>query len=402
MTWYLPYGIQIVFRYPERLWAAGLIVFLLLLACLEIKRRRIVLRDPWLALHLPLSSLSSFGKKIIWWLAASAALCCMVAAFAIPERKIITKEKVYGQMRLTFIFDVSLSMVRAEDVKPNRMRAAKDMIIGFLDMLAHDQELQGRYQLALIPFAGTAQPLFLTFTASREEFLANLEEINERTISLQGTSVLAALLGYESLLSRYPPREETTDIAILISDGGQEEGREGEKKFFPAVINDIREVVRMYTAKNIKIHSWQFMVSTIGIGKVEIDKIGKRIAKPVELIIRDSGGNFDSFYREDSKNPQSPVLTSRLDEETLMEIARLGGGSYYHFSDIQTLAHAFRELILAHRMLVDEIPRYQFEPMIQWFLVPALVLWYVLFGFGDWIKKIIYGVPRFVKKMFVI
>lgn len=401
MTWYLPYGIQVVFRYPERLWVAVLVVFLLLLAWQEMKRRRIVLQDPWLTLHLPFSSLSSSGKKIIWWLMASVALCCMVAAFAVPERKSVDKEKVYGQLRLTFIFDVSISMVRAEDVKPNRMRGAKDMIIGFLDMLAHDQELQGRYQLALIPFAGTAQSLFLTFTASREEFLANLEEINERTISRQGTSVLAALLGYQSLLSRHPPREETTDIAILISDGGKEEGREGEKNFFPAVINDIREGIRTYTARNTKIHSWHFIISTIGIGNVEIDKTGKRIAKPVELIIRDSGGNFIDFYREDSKNPQSPALKSRLDEEILMDIARLGGGSYYHFSDTQTLVNAFRELMLTHRILVDEIPRYRLEPILSWFLVPAFALWYVLFGFSDWITRMAHYGIMLVKRLFL-
>lgn len=402
MIWYLPDGVQVVFRYPERLWAALLVVVLLLFAYGEAKRRQDVLRDPWLAFHLDVSVLPSFGKKIIWWLLASVALCCMVTAFAVPERKFIDKEKVYGQLRLTFMFDVSLSMVRAEDVKPNRMRAAKDMIIGFLDMFMHDQELQGRYQLALIPFAGTAQPLFLTFTASREEFLANLEEIDERTISRQGTSVLAALLGYRSLLYRYPPREETMDIAILISDGGQEEGREGEKNFFPAVINDIRDVIRSHLVKDFNVHAWHFMVSTIGIGKVEIDGFGKRVAKPAGLIIRDSGGNFIDFYRENSKNPQSPVITSRLDEETLMEIARLGGGSYYHFSDTQTLRHAFRELVLAHRILVDEIPRYRYEPIVNWFLVPAFALLYVLSGFGDWVKKIICGIFLFSKKLFLI
>jgi len=323
----------------------------------------------------------------------------VVAANAIPERKFVDKEKVYGQLRLTFIFDVSLSMVRAEDVKPNRMRAAKDMIIGFVDMLMHDQEIQGRYQLALIPFAGTAQPLFSTFTISREEFLANVEDINERTISRQGTSVLAALLAYRSLLSLHPAREGTTDIAILISDGGQEEGREGEKNFFPGVINDIREIIRTNTIKGTRIPFWHFTISTIGIGKVEVDEKGKRMAKPTELIIRDGAGNFLDFYREDLKNSQSPALKSRLDEETLMEIARLGGGSYYHFSDAETLANAFRKLILAHRILVDEISTFRYEPILPWFLVPAFILWYVLFGFGDWIKKIIHGVPWLIKKL---
>ena len=402
MTWHLPYEVDIVLRHPEHLWAAVLIIFLLLLVCVETKRRRTVLHNPWLQLHLPVSLLPSLWRRIAWWLLASIALSCMIAAFALPERKFVIKEKVYGQVRLTFFFDVSFSMVRAEDIQPNRMRAAKNMISGFIDMLTHDQDLQGRYQLALIPFAGTAQPFFLTFTISREEFLSNLEDINERTISRQGTSILAALSAYRLLLSRYPPRENTTDIAILISDGGQEEGRGGEKNFFSTVISDIHEVIRLHLANNAQVSSWHFVLSTIGVGSVEIDATGKRTALPIELIIRDNAGHFLDFYRKDPKDSQSPVLKSSLDEETLSEVARLGGGSYYHFSNVQTIAKAFRELVLAHRVIKDEIPTFRYEPILSWFLVPAFVLWYILFGFGDWVKKIIYRVSWFIKKLFLI
>lgn len=402
MVWLLPDGIQIAFRYPERLWTLVLIVFVLLLAWQEMKRRRAALRDPGLQLHLPVSSFPSFGKKIAWWLLASIALGFMIAAFAIPERKLIDKENVYGRLRLTFLFDSSISMARAEDVIPNRMRAAKDTIAAFVDILMHDPELHGRYSLALIPFAGTAQPFFLTFTTSREEFLASLEEINERTISRQGTSVLAALLAYRLLLRHYPAREETTDVAILISDGGQEEGKEGESNFFPFVIRDIDDITKNYITKSAKAMQWHFTISTVGIGSVRVNEKGLRIANPAELIIRDSTGNFVDFYREDPKNSQSAVLTSRLDEEILMEVARLGKGMYYHFSDRQKMAHAFRELVLAHRIIVDEVFFIRYEPIWQWFLIPALACWYILFGFSDWMRQMVrYGVWS-VKKMFLM
>ncbi|MEK9195378.1 MAG: VWA domain-containing protein [Patescibacteria group bacterium] len=402
MTWNFPYGIQIVFRYPERLWALTLIVMVLLFVWQEMKQRRAVLHDPWLQLHLPVSSLPSLGKRIRWWLAASVALTCTIAAFAVPERKFVDKENIYGRLRLTFLFDVSLSMVRGEDVKPNRMRAAKNTITAFVDMLMHDQELHGRYSLALIPFAGTAQPFFLTFTTSREEFLSSMEEMNERTISRQGTSLLAALLGYRSLLSRHPAREETVDIAILISDGGQEEGKEGERNFFQSVIGDIGDIVSKNTTKSIKAPPWHVTISTVGIGNVKINEKGGRTAEATELIIRDGMGNFIDFYREKQGNTESPVLKSRLDEEILMEIARLGKGTYYHFSDTQKMVDAFRELVLAHRIVVDEVFHARYEPALSWFLVPAFALWYVLFGFSGWIAKTIYYSIGLVKRLFFV
>lgn len=397
MVWSFPYGIEIIFRYQERLWALTLIVLVVLLAWQEERRRRTAFHDPWLQIHFPVFSLPSLSKKITWWLGASIALSLMIMAFAIPERKFIDKENVYGRLRLTFLIDSSFSMIRAEDVKPNRMRAAKDMIAAFVDMLMHDQELRGRYSLALIPFAGTAQPFFLTFTTSREEFLSSMEEINEHTISRQGTSVFSALLAYRSLLLHYPAREETVDIGILVSDGGQEEGKGGERNFFQSVIRDIQDITRGNTANA---PAWHFIISTMGIGDVKINDKGVRIAESTELVIRDSTGNFIDFYREDQKNPQSPVLKSKLDEEVLMEIARFGGGSYYHFSDTQNIAHVFRELVLAHRVVVDEISHFRYEPILAWFLVPAFVLWYVLFGFCGWIKQIAYFGIWIMRRLF--
>lgn len=398
MIWDIGYGIHLMFRYPERFWAGLGIVLLLVLVAVEIRRRKIVLNDPWLRLHMTVLSIPSCIMRVVWWSLASVALGLMVICLAVPERKFTDIEKIYAGLRITFLFDVSLSMPRAEDVKPNRMRAAKDTVAAFIDILTHDPRLKGHYSLAIIPFAGTAQPFFLTFTTSREEFLSTLEEMNENTISRQGTSVLSALIAYRSLLEEYPPREATTDVAIMISDGGKEEGRAGERNFFAPVINDIREVIKRKSLNPAGTFSWNSVIYTVGIGYVEVDKRGGRIAKPVELIMRDGGGNFIDFYREDSKNPRSPILTSQLDEEVLTEVARLGGGAYYHFSDAGDMAHAFRELALTHRRAVDAISHLRYEPISKWFLVPAFVIWYILFGFGDWMLLIAHAIASRMKK----
>ncbi len=399
MTVALPYGIGIVFRHPERLWLAVIVALLLIVACYEAGQRKRMLRDPWIVLHKAVLIMPSFARRIAWWFFASIAFALMIACLAVPERKLTDTEKVYAGLRITFLFDDSLSMFYGEDVKPNRMRAAKDIVAAFVEMLGRDPDLKGRYSLAIIPFAGTAQPFFLTFTTSREEFFSALEEMNEHTVSRQGTSVLSALLAYRSLLKWYPPRETTTDVAIMLSDGGKEEGKQGEKKFFPAAINSIRDAIKENQADGKKTFLWDFVLYTVGIGRVDHDEKGRRIVKSTELIIRDSAGNFIDFYREDANNPQSHILTSQLDEEILLEVARLGGGTYYHFSDAKRITGAFRDVVRTHRHVADEISHPRYEPILHWFLVPAFVLWYVLFGFGDWIYLIIRAIAcRITKK----
>lgn len=368
MIWHLPYVADIIFRHPERFFiAAALIPLVWALVWWEAKCRKKELLNPYWSEHLPVARLPGFYKRIFWWLMASLAILLLVAALAVPEKKVAWHELIYGRIRITFLFDSSLSMKLAEDVKPNRLIAAKDAITDLVNMLSRDPELEGRYSLALIPFAAAAQPFFTSFTTSREEFLTNLAEVDEKTISRQGTSLWAALRAYEELLKAYPPKEKTTDLAFLISDGGKEEGRAGEKEFIPSLIRKISSLP-----------NFRVIINTVGIG----------YSRPVELIIRDEAGNFIGFYRKNPNDPKSPIQKSELNERILKEVADLTRGDYKHFTEKDKILKEFKAIVLKNREVVDNFPRIRYESITNWFLVPAFIIFYFLLGYAGWLIRL--------------
>ena len=321
----------------------------------------------------------------------------LIAVLAKPEIKTAVLDPVYGRLRLTILFDTSLSMKYAEDLKPNRLLAAKSAVREFVNMLWSDADLKGEYFLALIPFAGAAQPFFAPFTTSHEEFLSNLGQLDEKAITRKGTNVGAALRAYDMLLLRYPSDDkETLDIGMLFSDGGQEEGRGGEEEIIPRLMEELRDPRRTQIFDNgdpvivrSAENSRRVVVYSVGIGNVLLDARGNRISAPIELVKRDNSGNFIDYYREDEKNSASRPLQSRLDEDVLRLIAHEGGGAYFHFSEQSTLLSSLREMILKERREIAKRPRYQYKSMREWLIVPAFVIFYFLFGYGAWINRIV-------------
>ena len=399
----LPFSLEIALRQPELLWLLMFLPILWLLAIWEGRLRKKTLQDPWIQLHIASAHLPRMQDRLLWWVGTSMALVLLIAALVAPDRKITHWKSVYGMVRVTFLLDSSLSMKWGEDVEPNRLAAAKVVMEEFVNALWLDTTLQGSYAVALIPFAGAAQPVYLPFTTSREQILSHLEAINEQTVRKKGTSLLAALRAYDELLLARPVHEKgTVDLAIFISDGGKEEGKGTEQHLLPevlkelldpyrmaAIINDIRTVIRSNVVTRTVI------VNTVGVGKVEIDAMGNRVSIPVPLIIRDKAGNFLDYYREEERNPKSPVLRSRLDEDILRDIAKLGHGAYMHFSEEEKLLQEFKALVLRHRLELEKIPEVQYEPLRAWFAASALLLCFILFGYAEPYTRIVKKYLRF-------
>ena len=394
----LPFGLEIVLRRPELLWLLAILPFLWWLAVYEGRIRKKILRqDAWIQEHMASAHLPTRFTRIKWWMGASVAVVLLTVIIATPDRKIIEQHNVYGMVRITFLLDSSWSMKWGEDVEPNRLAAAKVIIENFVNTLWFDTQLKGSYAMALIPFAGAAQPFYLPFTTSREQFVSNLEQINEQTVRKKGTSVWAALRAYDELLLSRPAAEKgVVDLAVLISDGGKEEGKGTEQLLLPQLMkelldpyraalvsNDTRMIIRSDTV------SRTIMVSTVGVGKVEIDNMGNRVSVPVPLIIRDKEGNFFDYYREDENNPKSAVLASRLDEDILKDIARMGGGSYMHFSQEEKLLQELKALVLHYRQETGKVPEVRYDALRLWFLIPTFLLCFILFGYAEPYARIV-------------
>lgn len=385
----LPFDIEIVFRHPERFLLLFILPAILILVWYQAKKRKNAQKDPWIQLHLSDAKLPGRFKRIFWRSVASLVLVVIIAALTNPERKITEWEKVFSGMRIAILLDSSWSMKGGEDIKPNRMTASKEVSKDFIDLLWKDPDLKGRYTLALIPFAGAAQPFLTGFTTSREEFLFNLSQVNENTITKKGTSLWSAFKAYDTLLLWYPPYDkDTIDLAIIISDGGKEEKRPRERQAIPGLIRELRD---SYRAQRIIMGRRFIIRSEEKQRTVIINTVGVGLTEPVPLIVRDRAGNFVDYYRAKENDPKSPILKSQLDEEILKDIAeKYGGGKYINFSERAQLLQEFKNLVLEHRKETGKIPHVRYESVRNWFLAPAFVILYFLFGYGGWLKRLIF------------
>ncbi|MDO8591148.1 MAG: VWA domain-containing protein [bacterium] len=386
------FGTEILFSHPGRfLWGSLIFIFAVLVAW-EWRKRKRAFKEPSIELHRSTSRFPSASRRICWWAWFSIAIALLVAAYANPEKVKTEWERVFGKIRITFIFDSSISMKKSEDVEPNRFEAAKNMMRDLVLMLGRDPELKGRYPLALIPFSGSALPYFLPFTTSKDELLSVLDSLDVEVITKKGTSLWAALRAYDELLLDQSARDKgTIDIGILISDGGKEEGKK-ERALLPQTIKDLRDPYRvshfLSSGERIIVRAEEPK------RKVVLHTIGVGVAKSVPLKNRDKAGNFMGYEHEKDGDPKSPILNTTLDEQILREIAKKGGGTYRHFSDRETIIREFKEIVLFHRIEIDKIAHPQYESVRAWFLFPSFIILYFLFGYGGWILRIVYVITR--------
>jgi Ca-activated chloride channel homolog len=203
--------------------------------------------------------------------------------------------------------DTSYSM-NAEDVAPNRLAKAKNEIRGLLGRLKGDR-------IGLVAFAGTAIvqcPLTLDYGAA----LLFLDAANTEMIPEPGTSLAAAI---QTAGSAFIAKERKYKVLVIFTDGEDLEGQVGE-----AVSKARDEGVIIYT---------------VGIGSPE----GRPIPE------RDSKGDIINYR----KNQDGQVVVSRLDEQSLGEIAAKSNGEYFRASTSES------EL----DQLYDDVSRMETRPL---------------------------------------
>jgi Ca-activated chloride channel family protein len=208
-----------------------------------------------------------------------AALALLVVALAGPKWGFTWQEVRREGIDLIVALDTSRSML-ATDVKPNRLERAK---LAVLDLVAR---LEGD-RVGLVPFAGTAFlecPLTLDYAA----FERSLRSTQVGIIPRGGTSLARAI---ETGLQGFEARQGKYEILIMITDGEDNEG-------------GVEEAIGKASEAGVK-------VFTVGIGTTE-----------GELI---PAGEGQAGYVKDR---QGQVVKSRLDEETLKQIALETGGAY--------------------------------------------------------------------------
>jgi len=188
---------------------------------------------------------------------------------------------------LVIVLDTSKSM-DANDVTPSRLAKAKFELNRLIRNLNGDR-------VAIIVFAGSSH-MYLPLTTDYETALLFLNEIETDMIPNQGTSLSSAI---NTALTAFTKEIDKFKVVLLVTDGEDHEGQ------------------AIDIAKKAALNG--MTINTVGVGSSEGGLI------PIE-----SKGAGNIQYKRDK---QGRLVTSKLDQVILKEIAQAGKGSFYWFSN---------------------------------------------------------------------
>lgn len=299
----------------------------------------------WFAWYLRRQRLQRYGERrsvarmipgrsrVKYWLRASLfllAFAVLIVAYANPKIGTKFEEVTRSGIDLIVAVDVSSSM-RAEDIQPNRISAAKKELQNLVNNLKGDR-------IGIIVFAGdgyTQLPLTSDYNAA----LMLTDVITTGSAPTPGTAIGAAIdLARES----FKKEEGKYKAMVVITDGENHE-------------DDPVGAAKEAAAEGIVIH-------TIGMGSLE--------GAPIP-----EGSDDTRSSQGFKKDADGQLVLSRLDAETLREIARVTGGSFTQaLSGRDNLATVFEQI---ERMEKKEFGTKQFtdyEDRFQYLLALALLL----------------------------
>ena len=279
------------------------------------------------------------GAKV--WLRLSLyslAFCFFVLALSRPQRGVRLKEQQMTGAEVMIALDVSNSML-AQDYSPNRLERAK------LAISQVSENLQGD-RVGLIVFAGDSYvqiPLTSDYISAR----MFLNSISTKSVPVQGTAIGSAI---DLAVRCFSDQSDKSRAIIVITDGENHED-DPVASAEAAAENGVR-------------------VFTIGIGSKE----GTFIPLSDGEYITDEEGNN--------------VLT-RLDDETLKNIAASGNGMYVQST---TREFGLNPIIEEIQKMEDEVTTAvvyeEYEELYMYFLGVALLLFVVELLIGDRRSKI--------------
>ena len=338
-----------MFRLDEKIWFWTLLVIpviILVYILLQLWRRSVQRKFADNLLLKRLSPNQSLFKSILKIIILCGVFACLSIALVNP--KIGTKlETVRSQgVDIVFAVDVSKSML-AEDIAPNRIDKSKQLVTQIINSLNSDR-------VGIIAYAGKAFPQLPITTdyASAKMFLQNM---NTDMLSSQGTAISEAI---QLAKTYYDDEEQTNRVLIIISDGEDHGG-------------EAADIAEEANEKGIKI-------LTVGVGDT----------KGGPIPIKRNGVILN--YKKDNKGE---TVITRLNEETLKEIAEETNGVYINGSKTAEVVDAIKDVL--DNMDKTEFESKQiadFKDQFQWFIAFGILLLFIDIFFLErktkWLKKL--------------
>jgi len=294
-----------------------------------------------------LSPNRSLFKSALKAIVLSLVFVCIAIALVNP--KIGTKlETVRSQgVDIVFAVDVSKSML-AEDMAPNRLEKAKQLVTQIVNNLVSDR-------VGIIAYAGKAFPQ-LPITTDYSAAKMFLQSMNTDMLSSQGTAINEAI---KLAMTYYDDEEQTNRILIIISDG-----EDHSEIAIEAAEEAANQGIRIFT---------------IGVGDVKGGPI------PIK--------NQNGIVLNYKKDNEGETVITRLDEETLINIADKANGAYINGKNTNDVINEIKDVLSKMDKKEFEAKQFaDFKDQFQWFLAAGIFLLFLDIFFLErktaWLKRL--------------
>ncbi|MEO7308101.1 MAG: VWA domain-containing protein [Ferruginibacter sp.] len=249
------------------------------------------------------------------------AIIFIIAAIARPQTMFEEQNAEGEGVDIVLCIDVSGSMT-AQDLKPNRLEAAKNVAIDFVNKRLTDR-------IAVVIFSGesfTQCPL----TTDRRVLVSAIENIRNGLLE-DGTAIGS---GLGTSVDRLRSSKSKSKVVILLTDGENNGG-----------------LIDPQTAKEIA-KAFQVKVYTIGVGT-------------------------DGYAPQPQNTPMGVVMANSkvsIDEKLLKEIARETGGNYFRAKDNEGLTGIYDEIDNLEKSKVEITSRTRYTEKFFPFIIASLAL----------------------------
>jgi Ca-activated chloride channel family protein len=248
------------------------------------------------------------------------ALAALIIAIARPQKSDSWSNQTTEGIDIVMAVDISSSML-AEDLKPNRLRAAKKVATEFISSRHNDN-------IGLVVFAGesfTQCPL----TINHAELINLLNGIESGMIE-DGTAIGS---GLATAVNRIKDSNAKSKVIILLTDGSNNRGQ-----IAPSTAGEIAK-------------SFGIRVYTIGVGT--------RGMAPYP---------FQTPY-----GVQYQDVEVDIDEESLKNIAETTGGEYFRATDTKSLASIYKEIDQLEKTKIQVKEFSKKDELYHWFVLTLVV-----------------------------
>ena len=272
-------------------------------------------------------SAARYRLKFILILVSFSVAIIALAGLRLPAGSTVVKRTGIDVM---IAIDVSKSML-AQDIQPNRLERAKQLIARLIDILPDDR-------IGIVVFAGKAY-LQMPLTGDHAAAKMFLSSAAPAIIPTQGTVIGDAL---KMCYKAFNTKEKKYKSILLISDGEDHD-------------ENAENIARELAGEGI-------LINTIGIGSVD----GATIT--------------DAATGEAKTDATGALVITKLNEPVLKNIAVAGNGLYQLFTTTNEVSNKISaQLKGMEKRTITENSSTVYRYYFQWFLAVAIILLLVEF-----------------------